>query len=243
MKQQKAFNPLQERPSRSAYSNWKSYAAAAGATLAMSTNVQAGTITTGTIDLTVQAGGTHGVSHYKLFTIAGGSVALHAFDNGAVAFVDVNSFSSVAPLKFAGTLEGFHFIAEKYGSGAPIDFAGGQRNPVIQLHNGTAGVQGAFGPGDVEGFLGFEDQAGQFGWLRVEVSDTGSPGYPNELTVLDYAYDNTPGEAIDAGDTGTSATPEPDSVALGLLALGASGILSWRRRRTEAAEAEKLKVE
>jgi hypothetical protein len=79
--------------------------------------------------------------------------------------------------------------------------------------------------------------------MRVEVSDTGSPSYPNELTVLDYAYDNTPGEAIDAGDTGTSATPEPDSVALGLLALGASGILSWRRRRTEAAEAEKLKVE
>ena len=240
MKQQKAFNPLQERPSRSAYSNWKSYAAAAGATLAMSTNVQAGTITTGTIDLTVQAVGIHGVSNFDLFTIAGVSVAAHAFKNGTQGFVDVNSVTSSKRLKFA---VGPYEVAKKYASGAAIDFVGSSLHALIQVHNAYFGVQGSFGPGDVEGFIGFKDPAGQFGWMRVEVSDTGSPSYPNELTVLDYAYDNTPGEAIDAGDTGTSATPEPDSVALGLLALGASGILSWRRRRTEAAEAEKLKVE
>lgn len=78
-----------------------------------------------------------------------------------------------------------------------------------------------------EAFVGFQFDVGagtQFGWARVNM-DSGVP--ENTFTVMDFAFADA-GESIFAGQV-----PEPGS--LGLLALGALGLTSWRKRRGEAA--------
>ena len=91
---------------------------------------------------------------------------------------------------------------------------------------------GKFGPGNQVGFVGFELPDGDFGWMQVRVSDFRSPGFPNEVELIDFAYNNVAGAPITAGDTGV---PEPNAAALGLFAMGASGLIAWRRRRKEVS--------
>ena len=76
------------------------------------------------------------------------------------------------------------------------------------------------------GFIGFRFNGGpgiEYGWARVTMN--GAPG--NGFTVVDYAWGDV-GTAITAGQI-----PEPAS--LGLLAVGAAGLLIWRRSRGKAA--------
>jgi hypothetical protein len=91
---------------------------------------------------------------------------------------------------------------------------------LVSSYNGTAygnfiGAHGAF--------LGLRfqipaDNSTHFGWARVSVDDDLT------MTLVDWAYESTPGVGILAG-----AVPEPAS--LGLLALGAAGVIALRRGR------------
>ena len=78
------------------------------------------------------------------------------------------------------------------------------------------------------GFVGFRFNTGtgvQYGWVRITM--TGSP--LNSFTLVDYAW-------ADAGENiVTGQVPEPGS--LGLLALGALGLVAWRRQRAKAGKA------
>jgi len=88
----------------------------------------------------------------------------------------------------------------------------------------------------VSGFVGIKgDQifTGDLGWIQVKVFDRNADGYPDELEIVSWAYNNVPGAPIAAGETGV--TPEPGTAALGLLAAGAAGLLAWRRRRAQMA--------
>lgn len=79
------------------------------------------------------------------------------------------------------------------------------------------------------GFVGFRFDSGagvQYGWARLTM-DSGVPVH--NFTLVDYAY-GSPGQSIQTGQT---AVPEPGS--LGLLAVGAIGLLAWRRSRANAA--------
>ncbi len=76
------------------------------------------------------------------------------------------------------------------------------------------------------GFIGFAFNNGtQFGWARF----TNVIGAPTNTYILEeYAFTSTPGQEIAVGQV-----PEPTS--LGLLALGAVGLLANRRKREKSA--------
>jgi len=82
------------------------------------------------------------------------------------------------------------------------------------------------------GFIGFRFNNGagvQYGWARIKMS--GVPHY--DFVLLDYAYAD-PGERLMAGQTleNTSSDEQaPDQGSLGGLALGAVGLLAWRKSR------------
>jgi MYXO-CTERM domain-containing protein len=83
------------------------------------------------------------------------------------------------------------------------------------------------------GYVGFRFNNGagiQYGWARVTMS--GEPD--NAFIVRGYAYAD-PGEPIRAGQR-SSDEQAPNQSSLGWLALGAAGLLAWRRRRGHAIQ-------
>jgi len=92
------------------------------------------------------------------------------------------------------------------------------------------------------GFVGFRFNSGagiQYGWARVRMAGASRA---NAFKVIDYAYAD-PGEAIRAGEgiprAGEDMSNEqgPDEGSLGGLALGAVGLLAWRKSRSRNARA------
>jgi hypothetical protein len=89
------------------------------------------------------------------------------------------------------------------------------------------GGRGQFGEGGVA-FIGFEFNNGngeQYGWARIKVLLGGR----NQFKLVDYAYGDI-GDKVKAGELTTGQSPTLQS--LGGLALGAAGLLAWRRRRS-----------
>lgn len=83
------------------------------------------------------------------------------------------------------------------------------------------------------GYVGFRfktDAGFQYGWARIGM---GGVKNNNEFKVLDYAYAD-PGEAIRAGQT-SSDEQAVEQNSLGWLALGAVGLIAWRKTRPRDA--------
>lgn len=120
-------------------------------------------------------------------------------------------------------------------------------NPFTQPPQGTATVQlGTLAVGQGfqnsqwqnagSGYVGFRFNAGsgvQYGWARLDfgpVDPDPQTNNNNNFTLIEYAY-GAPGESVFAGQI-----PEPGSLAL--LAVGALGLVAWRKRRAQSAAAE-----
>jgi hypothetical protein len=77
------------------------------------------------------------------------------------------------------------------------------------------------------GLIGFKFNHGaglQYGWVRVRMLG----GRKHMVQVVDYAYGD-PGDTVLAGQTSNGSAPALES--LGGLALGAAGLLAWRRKQ------------
>src|SRR5262249_23151420 len=87
------------------------------------------------------------------------------------------------------------------------------------------------------GFIGFVFNRGagsQYGWARVQMS--GPPNY--RFRLVDYAWGD-PGDRISTGQTssaGNMVDAVTESGSMGLLALGAAGLVAWRKRRGQAIQ-------
>jgi hypothetical protein len=76
-------------------------------------------------------------------------------------------------------------------------------------------------------FMGLEffdaSNNARFGWIRI----TGGPTLGLPATIVDWAYEDSGAGIL----TGATAVPEPSSIALGCLAMGAAGLAAWRKRK------------
>src|SRR5215831_2810800 len=82
------------------------------------------------------------------------------------------------------------------------------------------------------GYIGFKFNNGsgdQYGWVRIYVRRT----FYDTFILEDYAYGDV-GDRIRAGQI-SSNEMAPEEGSLGWLALGAAGLLAWRKRRSRAA--------
>lgn len=95
---------------------------------------------------------------------------------------------------------------------------------------------GGLWPSGKTGYAGFKLANGDLGWIQLDWT-SGGGGIPTGLKAMNWAVETTPGMSIAAGETESSAgsAPEPGTFALGLLAMGASGIAAWRKSRRARA--------
>jgi len=111
------------------------------------------------------------------------------------------------------------------------------RRPFLARNSGAIATSylfrcGQFETGDL-GFIAFKFNNGsgdQYGWVRIKMGT--KYRIDNDFRLIDYAYAD-PGEPIRAGQTSSKDVPELES--LGGLALGAIGLLAWRKSREQAA--------
>jgi hypothetical protein len=73
--------------------------------------------------------------------------------------------------------------------------------------------------------------ASNFGWLELDYVANGAS---TTLTVDGFAFEDQPGVTILAGDTGSTAVPEPGTWAAAALLAGGAAFMRWRKRRDEA---------
>jgi hypothetical protein len=137
-----------------------------------------------------------------------------------------------------GTGSAFAY-ASKLAGGAPVGPAstfvsGGSSFPYPLLTyrdpTGAYPLATQWENGVTDGFLGLRFNIGantHYGWIRLNMGlGDPVPAYPT--TIVDWAFEDTPGTAIDAG----AGIPEPTTVgSLAALAIGAAGL---RLRRKSA---------
>jgi len=106
---------------------------------------------------------------------------------------------------------------------------------------GTADILTLYGGGPwrtkpTQGFIGFRFNNGagiQYGWARIHMEDRGRT---NAFRLLDYAYAD-PGEPLRAGQLSSDNDAVKEN-SLGGLALGAVGLLAWRKSRSRTGPLE-----
>jgi hypothetical protein len=91
----------------------------------------------------------------------------------------------------------------------------------------------ATGADNTQGYIGFyfnfDGNSRSYGWASFTYDNVSSL-----LMLNNFAYEDTPNLPILAGDTGSSAVPEPSTCAMSALVAGGIAFTVWRRRRAAA---------
>lgn len=222
--------------------NWPMYAAAAGSALALSTSATADIIGQGGLDTrTVSFGGDRfsvGFQGSHLYTRHGtpfGGIVVSTRSYGRVNLsrngltspvnepalprsYSINSrasFPTPPGLLLEGRFSRFFSISLGHGFPTSEYFRRGTRTG-FWAPNGTA-------------YAPIKLTNGDLGFLKIAVASNGN-GVPVGADILAWAYNDVAGQPIM-----TQPVPEPSTLSLGLLAIGAGGVLAFRRRRNAAA--------
>ena len=216
---------IQFKPASIAKTRWVSYAAAGAATaLAGSQSAEAAIHYSGPVNERFLVGAADGFKldqpgdSFRLSQHSGVRYHNFRYYNGG-APIDRFSIFGIASAAFRGV------------QGYVSKLSPGQ---TISMGNFIQGVPGNLAQGWHRGigFIGFRFNNGagvQYGWARI----TMKRGRAKNFILLDYAYAD-PGERLTAGETseGTLSDEQaPDEGSLGGLALGAVGLLAWRKSR------------
>jgi hypothetical protein len=152
--------------------------------------------------------GYSGAAYFNVGGLAGASIA--GFYNGC-------PFNPIS----ASNLERGQFISNR-------PFVPAQPESAILGQAGGLPCGGQFAEMGI-GYIGFKFNNGsgdQYGWVRIQTR--GDPNHP--FILRDYAYGDV-GDRIRAGQT-SSNEMVPEEGSLGWLALGAAGLLAWRKSRS-----------
>jgi hypothetical protein len=223
---------------------WGAYAAAAGAALAVATGADAEIVYSGAKEINV------GPNSLKNISIGGKGLSFELsvyhgiiIASAATAHVQGQVPGGLRVIRNGATEGASLFAKGEAITGANLSYGGILRKKAL-LSGGTVSSLGHWGPGVVDAFMGVKlvsgTEKGDLGWIEVKVTPD-SQGYPDEIQVLGWAYNDVSGGPINAGQTTDSsvpsATPEPGMAALSLLASGAAGLLALRRTRQAKAPA------
>jgi hypothetical protein len=198
------------------------YALAGGALLGLPCTAGANTIEySGILNQSITDG-----NSYQVLLPGSTSFTIAAQNSG-----DVNeNLVSGSGVTFVDDLSGLP-VAMNFGdliTAANATGAGGQLNGVDTTNFPSKAYSGNWPNGGGSAYLGLEFiSSGQTytGWAQIIASTGLSPG-SESATLVDYAYNTTPGDSIIAG---AGEAPEPSSLVL--FALGAAGIVALQRRR------------
>jgi hypothetical protein len=176
----------------------------------------------------INAGLTSGtdISKYSFPLNGGGTIQLY---NNSGGYTGLDGDSG---LVFA--INGGYASPRNFALNASIDssanFSGSADNSVFKYTGDTTSTSPNFNSGSYMGFK-TASSTNMYGWLEVTWNSKSS-----QFQILSGAYENTPGVAILAGDTG-AAVPEPSTWAMSALLAGGAAFTVWRKRQKALKEA------
>jgi len=231
---------LSRKPGAIAHKRWAAYAAAGAATaLAGGNCAEAAVHYSG--PLHVRLKGFHENAHTSFrFPLdqPGDSFAVgHYIDSDFNARAGIGFYAIASAAVRGYTLNSFYSYASKLAFGQMISagpFVGNVGRILANCF--TSLCPGKQWKSHGTGCVGFRFNNGagvQYGWVRIKVDL--SRGDAACFEMIDYAYAD-PGEPITAGQTSSDeqapVEQSPDQGSLGWLALGAVGLLAWRKSRS-----------